>query len=238
MIKNFIRDYFSYSKIERNGIIFLLTLILLITGAYLLLPFFIINQEFDVKKYESKIRDFELSLEPLNKQKSNNIKNNPDINNFEKPMQFRFNKIRPGNDEIKINKQYPSLNINRADAELIKEILGTDSLLSERIVKYRNLLGGFVNTKQLNEVYGFNINQYNLIINNVLIDTVLIRKININKSDEQILGRHPYLNKYYARAIIKYRKFTGRIRNINELSVNNILPENIFSRIRPYLSVN
>jgi DNA uptake protein ComE-like DNA-binding protein len=302
MIKNFIRDFFSYSGRERNGIIFLLTIILLIIAAYLLLPFIIINQEFNIEKYKSKIRDFELSLEPLNKQKSNDTKNNEDKNNCEKPGLFRFNPNKAGINDLKMlgfnqqvidnlikyrykggyfykkadllkiygmdtslfyrlipfielnndnqkkinpkenndsqfNKHYPPLNINKANADLIREILGADSLLSERIVKYRNLLGGFANKKQLDEIYGFNINKYNLIINNLFIDTTLILKMNINKSDEQTLVRHPYLNKYYARAIIKYRNFTGEIRNINELSVNNILPENIFFKIKPYLSV-
>jgi competence protein ComEA len=137
-----------------------------------------------------------------------------------------------------VNKYYKPVNINMADTQLISELLGTNNLFPARIVKYRNLLGGFVNKNQINEIYGLNRMQINLIINNIIIDTALIRRININNADEQILGRHPYLNKYYARAIIKYRNFAGEIKRINELSVNNILPENIFYKIKPYLSVN
>ncbi len=303
MLRNFLKDYFSYSRRERNGIILLLAIILIIIIAYLLLPLININQEFNLEKYESKLDDFEKSLEPVNKRNLYDIKKKSDINNDDKYQLFRFNPnsanindlrklgfteqvirniikyrskggcFRRKEDLLKIysidtslyyrlvhfiylnhndsintnqeesvsspvNKNNVPLNINKADTHLISELFGTENLLSERIIKYRNLLGGFTDKNQLDEIYGFKSKQYNLIINNVFIDTTLIRRININKADEQTLDKHPYLNKYYAKAIIKYRNFTGEIKSINELSVNNILPENIFFRIRPYLSVD
>ena len=300
---NFLKDYFSYSRRERNGIILLLAIILIIIIAYLLFPLLNINQEFNLEKYESKLDDFEKSLVPVNKKNSFGIKKKSDINNNDKYQLFRFNPntanisdlrklgfkeqvirniikyrskggcFRRQEDLLKIysidtslyyrlvhfiylnhndsintnpeeslnspvNKNNEPVNINKADTHLISELFGTENLLSERIIKYRNLLGGFVNKNQLDEIYGFNSKQHDLIINNIFIDTTLIRKININKTDEQTLVRHPYLNKYYAKAITKYRSFTGEIKSINELSINNILPENIFFRIRPYLSVD
>lgn len=299
---NFLKDYFSYSRRERNGIILLLAIIFTIIIAYLLLPLININQEFNLEKYESKLEDFEKSLVPVNKKRSYDIKKKSGINNNDTYQLFRFNPnnvnfndlrklgfkehvirniikyrskggcFRRKEDLLKIYSIDTSLyyrlinyiyfnnsdsintnpegsvnspsnnkgpvNINKADTHLISELFGTENILSERIIKYRNLLGGFINKNQLDEIYGFNSKQHNLIINNVYIDTTLIRKININKTDEQTLVRHPYLNKYYAKAITKYRNFTGEIKSINELSVNNILPEKIFLRIRPYLSVN
>ncbi len=303
MLKNFLKDYFSYSRRERNGIILLLAIILIIIIAYLLLPLINSKQEFNIEKYDSKLDDFEKSLVPAGKKKSYGIKKRLDINNNEKYQLFRFNPntanindfrklgfkeqvirniikyrnkggcFRRKEDLLKIysidtslyyrlvhfiyvnpydsintnpgefpdsqfNKNNGPVNINKADTHIISGLFGTENLLSERIVKYRNLLGGFVNKNQLDEIYGFNSKQHNLIINNIFFDTTLIKKININKTDEQTLVTHPYLNKYYAKAITKYRDFTGGIKSVNELSVNNILPENIFFRIRPYLSVD
>jgi competence protein ComEA len=302
MLKNFLKEYFSYSRRERNGIILLLAIILIITIAYLLLPLIKTNQEFNLEKYESKLDDFEKSLEHIKKHNSYEIKKksgvknngkhklfifNPNTANFNdlRKLGFKENVIKNiikyrnkggyfnrKEDLLKIysidtslyyrlvnfiylnhtdsidtyveesfnSKSYKDngpVNINKADANLISVILGTENQLSERIIKYRNLLGGFVNKNQFDEIYGFNREEYNLTINYVFIDTTLIRKININKTDEFTLDNHPYLNKYYAKAIIKYRDFKGEIKSINELSVNNILPENIFLRIKPYLSV-
>ena len=303
MLRNFLKDYFSYSRRERNGIILLLAIILIIIIAYLILPLININQEFNLKKYETELNDFEKSLESLNKKNSYDIKKKSDINNDYKYQLFRFNPntsnindlrklgfkeqvirniikyrskggcFRRKEDLLKIygidtslfyrvvpfmclnnnnskkiyTEEYSNspynikngpVNINKADTHLISELFGTENFLSERLIKYRNLLGGFVNKKQFDEIYGLNRKQYNLIINNIFIDTSLIRKININKTDKQTLNKHPYLNKYYAKAIIKYRSFAGEIKSINELLANNILPENIFLKIRPYLSVN
>lgn len=303
MLKNFLKDYFSYSRRERNGIIILSAIILIIIIAYLLLPFVNNNKEFNYKEYESKLKDFEKSLTPLNKQKLYNVKENSGKNYGNQHELFSFNPntaniidleklgfneqvirniikyrnkggyFHKKEDLLKIygmdtslfyrivsciylaqndtncmsteeygcntaTEYYKAVNINKADRHMISELIGIEDLLSERIIKYRNLLGGFTGKNQFNEVYGMKNKQYNLIASNVFIDTTLIRKININSTDEQTLDKHPYLNKFYAKAIMKYKNYTGEIKNINELSVNNILPENIFSQIKPYLSVN
>ncbi|UCH14021.1 MAG: helix-hairpin-helix domain-containing protein [Bacteroidales bacterium] len=249
MLKNFLKDYFSYSRRERRGIITLLAIILVIIFIHLLLPYININQNFNYEEYENQLKDFEKSLKPLNRQKQYDAKEYSGMSYGNQHKQFRFNYSATGiNDANSIqDEEYGSdiatedaviVNINNADRHIISGLLGKEDLLSERIIKYRNLLGGFTSKNQLNEVYGIKKYQYYLIANNVFIDTTLIRKININSADEQILNRHPYLNKYYAKAIMKYKKFAGEIKNINELSVNNILPENIFCQIKPYLSVN
>jgi DNA uptake protein ComE-like DNA-binding protein len=133
---------------------------------------------------------------------------------------------------------YSKVNINNADSRLLGVSLGLDKKFSERVIKYRNLLGGFSDKNQFNEIYGIQKVQYDLLVENVFIDTSLLRKININRADEQSLVRHPYLNEYYARAILKYRKYAGQVRSVNELLNNNILNKEIYFRIRPYLTVN
>ncbi len=249
MLNNFLKDYFSYSRRERNGIIILLAIILIIILLYLLLPFVSINQDFNYEAYESKLKEFEKSLKPENKKRQYYLKKNSIIN-FESKDELSgtnpeiksiFNNYGISDEEYACNtatEYYKKVNINKADWNTISELLGIEDLISERIIKYRNLLGGFTGKNQFNEVYGIKDNQYNLIASNVFIDTTLIRKININNTDVQTLGRHPYLNNYYAKAIITYKNYAGEIKNINELFVNNILPENIYCRIKPYLSVN
>src|SRR5690606_31569388 len=44
--------------------------------------------------------------------------------------------------------------LNKATADELQQVKGIGPAYSERIVKYRDLLGGFIDQDQLNEVYG------------------------------------------------------------------------------------
>lgn len=52
------------------------------------------------------------------------------------------------------NTHISNKNINLATAEDLQTISGIGKVFSERIIKYRNSIGGFTNKKQLNKVYG------------------------------------------------------------------------------------
>ena len=130
------------------------------------------------------------------------------------------------------------ININKADTFLLRKVLRIESLLSEKIIKYRNLLGGYYNNIQFKEISGIEDEQFNLLVRKVFIDTTLIIKININKTDERTLKKNPYLNIYHSKAILKYKNFTGEITSINELVNNKILSEDVFFKIRHYLSLD
>ncbi len=130
------------------------------------------------------------------------------------------------------------IDINNTDTHPLCELPGIERLLPEKIIRYRDLLGGYYSNTQFKEIPGIQDEQFKLLINKVFIDTASINKININKTDERTLEKHPYLNKYYSKAILKYRNFTGMIVHINELLNNKILPEDIFYKIRPYLAAD
>lgn len=54
----------------------------------------------------------------------------------------------------KLAKENVRVNLNIADTSQLKRVYGIGDKLSERIVKYRDKLGGFVSMSQLKEVYG------------------------------------------------------------------------------------
>ena len=143
---------------------------------------------------------------------------------------------KKSNDKGQRKNNRNSIDINRTGALLLRKEAGIDSSLSETIIKYRNLLGGFYDKTQFREIYGIDEKQINILNRTVFIDTTLIRKININTSDFKILEKHPYINIYQSNAILKYRNYKGDIPELTELVKNNILPRNNFLKIRPYLS--
>ncbi|MFP4025624.1 MAG: helix-hairpin-helix domain-containing protein [Thiohalospira sp.] len=138
----------------------------------------------------------------------------------------------------KDNKSQPKqiiVEINSTNADSLELINGIGPVYAERIIKYRNLLGGFVYKSQLYEVYGLDSVLISKIKPQIKIDSSLIRKINLNNADYKDLIKHPYLNKYQTQSILKFREIQGAFQEVDEITANNLLPEEVFQKIKPYL---
>jgi DNA uptake protein ComE-like DNA-binding protein len=127
-----------------------------------------------------------------------------------------------------------TIEINSADSIQLKQLPGIGSVLSKRIVKYRDLLGGFYSVSQLKEVYGLNEQTISLIEEKVTVDITRIRKIDVNFADANELSRHPYLKKNLANKIVKFRTKNGSIRDLAILRDSMILNIDEYNRIKPY----
>ena len=126
------------------------------------------------------------------------------------------------------------LELNSCDSIALKALPGIGPVLSVRIIKYRNLLGGFVSVGQLREVYGLKDEVYSLIEPQVKVDSSSVHKIKINKVVYKEL-RHPYLTQKEVTDILKYRELKGHITGFSDIRENNLIsPENL-KKIRPYL---
>ncbi|MBI5010665.1 MAG: helix-hairpin-helix domain-containing protein, partial [Bacteroidia bacterium] len=120
-------------------------------------------------------------------------------------------------------------------SELIR-LPGIGPVLSLRIIKYRQLLGGYAVKEQLREVYGLKPETYENIKDRVNVDTSCIEKIEINSADYKRLSRMPYFEKNEVHSILKFRELEGRIRSIEELIENKLIGEETAGKVRPYLS--
>ncbi len=130
------------------------------------------------------------------------------------------------------------VNLNTADSATLVTVSGIGPTFGRRIIKYRELLGGFVNKNQLMEVFGMDSARFEQIINWLEIDPGLINKININTSTWENLVRHPYINRNIASSIIAFRNQHGPFRKAEDLKKSKLISDSIFSKIAPYLSLN
>lgn len=130
------------------------------------------------------------------------------------------------------------IELNAADTSDLIKLWGIGPVFSSRIVKYRDLLGGFYSLDQLKEVYGLDEELFDTIRYHLHIDTNRIHKMNLNQIPLEDLAKHPYLRSYQARTIVDYRTFVGRIGSLDDLVSEHLLSGDDFSRIRPYLEVN
>jgi len=146
--------------------------------------------------------------------------------------------IKTGTGVIVNDKKAPLIELNSADSLLLTDLRGIGPVLAGRILKYRNLLGGFVRKEQLLEVYGLPYETFENISRAVIIDTTGITRIDLNKAVFSKLIRHPYLDVYTVKGILNYRDIQGNIKDVNELKDNRIISEESFSRVKPYLVVS
>ena len=130
-----------------------------------------------------------------------------------------------------------SFELNGADTLQLQQIYGIGPVFADRITRYRDLLGGFYTREQINEVYGLPKEQFEAIVRHIHIDTSRLRRMDLNTVERDSLVKHPYLTRYQADAIIAYRNYQGGWKDILEIQQNNLLPDSVFERIRPYLKI-
>ena len=114
------------------------------------------------------------------------------------------------------------IELNNADTTSLKKVPGIGTVFSRRIVKYRNLLGGFYSVGQLKEVYGMDEEKYRSLQSWFYVDTTFIQPLKVNEADYPRLYRHPYLNKEQTKAILNLRKQKSRLSGWENLL---LLPE-------------
>ncbi|MHA7112099.1 helix-hairpin-helix domain-containing protein [Sunxiuqinia elliptica] len=133
-------------------------------------------------------------------------------------------------------KEMPDLiELNLATPEELVMLYGIGEVLSKRIVKYRNLLGGFASLDQLNEVYGLKPETIKKILPYLELDTSLVAQININFAETKELARHPYITWDMARALVDFRSANGFIHDLQLVRLNGLINDQDFRRISPYL---
>lgn len=126
--------------------------------------------------------------------------------------------------------------LNGADTIILRKVPGIGAAFSGRIIKYRNLLGGFCSEKQLSEVYGIDESRYLSLKDWFIADSSLIRPVYVNLLPVDSIARHPYISYRQAREIVRLRKLYGALSGWETLSLLEEFPEEDIARLRPYVS--
>ncbi len=138
---------------------------------------------------------------------------------------------------IPSHKKPKLVEINSADSLQLDELTGIGPAFARRIIKYREMLGGFVYSKQLKEVYGMDSARLSGFINQIRIDTSHIRKLNINTATFKELLAHPYLEYEQVKAIVRFRDKKGVIGSPGELWAAGVLADSLWAGLSHYLIV-
>jgi competence protein ComEA len=153
-----------------------------------------------------------------------------------------FNKIEPFlvfaeiNDEVNSEHSTLSVDINHAPREDWILLNGIGEKMADRIISYREKLGGFYSVEQLQEVYGLPETTFVKIKSHCFVTSYSLRKININLAEYKELHQHPYINDDLPAKIIDYRKKQGLFKNADDFKRSGLVDEGLYTKLVPYLS--
>jgi len=128
--------------------------------------------------------------------------------------------------------------INTADTALLIELPGIGSKLSQRIINFRDRLGGFYKVEQIGETYGLPDSTFQKIKGRFSISNSSLHQININTASIDEMKGHPYLRYAIANAIVQYRLQHGNYAVVDDLKKIMIITEEVFNKAVPYLKVD
>ncbi|WP_209331604.1 ComEA family DNA-binding protein [Lunatimonas salinarum] len=133
----------------------------------------------------------------------------------------------------------PALNVvafHQADSILLQAVSGVGPVISSRIIKYRDRLGGFYDAGQLLEVYGVT-EELAVKIYEMFPFTPLVReKLAMNELTARELARHPYIGNSEAKVIYAYRNQHGPFSRPEDLLNIKIFTEEWVNRLIPYMA--
>jgi competence ComEA-like helix-hairpin-helix protein len=128
------------------------------------------------------------------------------------------------------------LDINTAGISDWEELKGIGGVLAQRIVNYREKLGGFSNKQQLKEVYGLPFDTYKAIVGKLIYATKNTQNIKVNVLNTAELSAHPYIDFGQAKVIVAFREQHGNFRNLADFAQIKIFSEEDLLKLSPYLN--
>ncbi|MBR2261187.1 MAG: helix-hairpin-helix domain-containing protein [Paludibacteraceae bacterium] len=172
------KDFFYFTRGERGGIYVLCCLIVLMFSINFCLPTrnteeekmlsYVSNQKSDSVSSDTTDQHLYSDLSTtcqsssiVTKQREH-ASSQPSVNN--KPYADNYNKKA-----YSFSYDTVRVELNSADTTELKRLRGIGSVLSARIVKYRNKLGGFSSVEDLKNVYGLSDETYQSILPHVWI---------------------------------------------------------------------
>lgn len=314
-MKKLLKEYFTFSRRERNGTFVLILLILIVIFYPQIQSLFVKEKETDFSAFQNDIRKFrmqtavtvndssdnESSVYPLasNEKEVSPIKEirlfyfdpnhigaaewkqlgvsertaNSIVKYVSKGGKFRtaddlkkmytlkkedFNRIAPFvrientekeetavTENMEHSKQPVSylpktkakIDINTADSAQFESLYGIGAVLASRIVKFRDRLGGFFSTEQLLDVYGITPETFDKIKNQIEVSEPVISPLPINTVTVDDLRRNPYFNYKTANAVVSYRNAHGLFKSLDEVKNCDLIDDEMFEKIKPYLSL-
>jgi len=128
------------------------------------------------------------------------------------------------------------LDLNTATEAMLVALPGVGVYTAQKIIAYRERLGGYLHVDQLEEIKGLKIEILEKIRPFFQISTT-VQKMKLNEVGLERLKQHPYLSWNQANSIIKMRTQKGKFNAINELKESVLIDDETYKKLLPYVSL-
>lgn len=145
---------------------------------------------------------------------------------------FSLEKLPPRPDR----KPKPKVELNSADTTALMTLYGIGGYYARKIVDFRKRLGGsFASPEQLMDIYGIDSARFVGFADRVYVDTSLIIPLDLYHMPADSMAKHPYIGKYAARGIDRYRRTVDSTSfTLDALLENGILKSPYVQRLKMY----
>lgn len=130
-----------------------------------------------------------------------------------------------------------SVDINTASEEELMKVPGIGPFYAKNIVKKRNELGGYVEKKQLLELWKMNQEKYDQCMEYFTCSTSNIKRLNINTATAEELAAHPYITWNVANSLVKMRTQVGKYKKLEDIKKSVLVTPELYIKIYPYLTI-
>lgn len=237
-----IKDYFSFSKGERNGILILLIILILVILIPFLFPYLIKEETPDFSSFKKEIENFEKSLKKNDQTAS--------TNDTAYAKDFDYSNIDKSTAETQL---HPFIfDPNGLSEEKWKEMGLTDKQI-KTIKKYEAKGGKFYQKEDLKKIYSISESEYEVLEPYIMItdDSKTRTKekkssytkknseiIELNSADTTDLKKLEGIGSSYAKRIIAYRSKLGGFAKKEQLLEVYLMDSIRYSGFSDFVSVN
>jgi DNA uptake protein ComE-like DNA-binding protein len=117
------------------------------------------------------------------------------------------------------NEKTVLIDINVATQEELIKIYGIGEVISLRILKLKENLGGFVSMEQMNDVWGLSPEVIGALNSHFKVYALpMVHKIDINNASLKEISQFSYFRYALAKEIVTYRSMNGDIKNVEDLT--------------------
>lgn len=222
------KDFFFFTKGERNGLCLLLALVCASIAFSANLTKFITPETDDTSQFREALAAFNATLTETPPQKPQEKRQETLQTQMPKNEHFQKKHAATTTEKLRIE-------INSADTTEFKKLRGIGSSFAARIVKFREKLGGFYSVAQIKEVYGISDELFASIQPNLTVNPSKIKKIALNDESFTFGFYHPYFPKGGVTTLAKIKKRGGRIERDSVKSILQ-MDDDAWQRLSHYLS--
>ena len=230
-LRHFLRKYFGFSKRESRGFLFVFPMLIFLYMLPVLLEKALSAKH--EKEYQHYLKEAESALNII----SNASSPVKQIDSLHQEKRDTFRQDNPPSKRME-RLGTPALNkvaFHETDSVLLQMVSGVGPVLSSRIIKFRESMGGFHQPEQLLDVYGLTPEVAERIYRVFPFEAVVTKKFSLNAGDAKQLSQHPYISASEAKVIVAYRQQHGPYQKATDLLHIKIFTQAWLDRIIPYL---